>query len=99
MRAQNDGKPTTAFSPAITLPGKRFSLASSSQPKPVVGVVMGYICLLSALEYFEHPALELIRFDYRWYFGWLLWVTAGVTVWTGVDYVIKYFYMIRSVLK
>jgi len=65
----------------------------------VVGVVMGYICLLTALTHYQHPALELLTFDYRWYFGWLLWVTAGVTVWTGADYVVKYFYMIKSVLK
>ncbi len=65
----------------------------------VVGVVMGYICLLAGLTHFRHPALELLTFDHRFYFGWLLWVTAGVTVWTGVDYVVKYSYMIRSVLK
>lgn len=65
----------------------------------VLGVVMGYICLLSALVYFQHPALAWVEFDYRYWFGWMLWVTAGVTVWTGVDYVIKYFYMIKAVLK
>jgi CDP-diacylglycerol--glycerol-3-phosphate 3-phosphatidyltransferase len=65
----------------------------------VVGVVMGYICLVGTLSHFEHPALELIQFDYRLWFGWLLWITAGITVWTGIDYIAKYFYMIRSALR
>lgn len=61
--------------------------------------VMGYICLMSTLDHFQHPAREMLRFDYLFYFNLLLWVTAGVTVWTGADYVIKYFHMIKSVLK
>lgn len=65
----------------------------------VVGIIMGYICLLATLTFYEHPALELVRFDYRFYFGWLLWITAAFTIWTGVDYILKYFYMIKSVLK
>ena len=65
----------------------------------VVGVVMGYICLISALSYFDSRALEFLQFDYRFFFNCSLWVTAAVTVWTGVDYVVKYFYMIKSVLK
>lgn len=65
----------------------------------VVGVVMGYICLLATLSFFEHPALELIQFDYRYYFGWLFWITAAVTIWTGVDYILKYGHLIKSVLK
>jgi len=65
----------------------------------VVGVVMGYICLLSTLEYFQHPARELVLIDYRYYFGWLLWITAAVTLWTGIDYMTKYFHMIKSVLR
>jgi CDP-diacylglycerol--glycerol-3-phosphate 3-phosphatidyltransferase len=64
-----------------------------------IGAVMGYICLMSTLDHFQYPARELLRFDYLFYFNMLLWVTAGVTVWTGVDYVIKYFHMIKSVLK
>jgi CDP-diacylglycerol--glycerol-3-phosphate 3-phosphatidyltransferase len=65
----------------------------------VVGLVMGYICLLSTLEYFNHPARELVLMDYHYYFGWLLWITAGVTLWTGIDYMNKYFHMIKSVLR
>ena len=65
----------------------------------VVGVVMGYICLTGTLAHFEHPALGIVQFDYSFWFGWLMWLTAVVTVWTGVDYMAKYFYMIKSVLK
>lgn len=65
----------------------------------VVGVVMAYICLVSALVFYESDAVRFVEFDYRYYFNILLWVTAVVTVWTGVDYVVKYFYMIKSVLR
>jgi len=83
----------------VVIPPSWMAKAKTFLQMTVVGVVMGYICLLAALTHYRHPALELLTFDYRWYFGWLLWVTAGVTVWTGVDYVVKYFYMIKSVLK
>lgn len=65
----------------------------------VVGTVMIYICLISTLDYFNHPARELFRFDYHYYAEWLLWITAVITVWTGADYMVKYFHMIKSVLK
>lgn len=83
----------------VVIPPTWMAKAKTFLQMTVVGVVMGYICLLAALTHYQHPALELLTFDYRWYFGWLLWVTAGVTVWTGADYVVKYFYMIKSVLK
>lgn len=65
----------------------------------VVGAVMGYICLISALAHFEIEGREFFQFDYELYFNWLLWATAVVTAWTGVDYIVKYFYMIKSVLR
>lgn len=65
----------------------------------VVGLVMGYICLISALTHFQSEAAGVFQFDYQLYFNWLLWITATVTVWTGIDYTVKYFYMIKSVLK
>jgi CDP-diacylglycerol---glycerol-3-phosphate 3-phosphatidyltransferase len=65
----------------------------------VVGVVMAYIFVITAIkDYNLHvPALE--SFDHLLWFNLLLWVTAVVTVWTGVDYGVKYFSMIKSVLK
>lgn len=66
----------------------------------VVGSVMAYICLISAFNHFHHSeAAAVFEFDYQVYFNWLLWLTAAVTVWTGIDYIVKYFYMIKSVLK
>lgn len=65
----------------------------------VVGVVISYISLVTTLEYYQSPWLELLQFDYYLYFNILLWAAAVVTVWTGIDYVWKYFYMIKSVLK
>ena len=65
----------------------------------VVGVVMAYIFVITALKDYDihMPAVE--SFDHLFYFNLLLWVTAVVTIWTGVDYIIKYFSMIKSVLK
>jgi len=65
----------------------------------VVGVVLGYINLIKALEHFHSPALSFFEFDYPFYLNLLLWVTAVITVWTGINYVVKYFYMIKTVLK
>ena len=65
----------------------------------VVSVLIGYTSLIAALVHFESPALRLFEFDHYYYFSLLLWLTAVVTLWSGLDYVIKYFYMIKSVLK
>lgn len=65
----------------------------------VVGIVLGYINLIKALEYFQSSALSFFEFDYPFYLNLLLWITAVVTVWTGVNYVVKYFYMIKTVLR
>ncbi len=65
----------------------------------VVGVVLGYITLINALAHYQSPLRSALEFDYYFYFNLALWVTAVVTIWTGIDYIIKYFYMIKSVLK
>jgi CDP-diacylglycerol--glycerol-3-phosphate 3-phosphatidyltransferase len=65
----------------------------------VVGVVMGYISLVTALTHFDQQLGFLTEFDHSLYFNILLWVTAVVTVWTGIDYMVKYFYMIKTALK
>jgi CDP-diacylglycerol--glycerol-3-phosphate 3-phosphatidyltransferase len=65
----------------------------------VVGLVIAYIGLMTTLSHYGSPALAWFEFDYRFWFGLLLWLAAGITVWTGVDYVVKYFYMIKTVLK
>lgn len=65
----------------------------------VVGLVMSYITLLSGLNYFGSEAAQFVEFDYQYYLNWLLWITAVITVWTGIDYGIKYFYMIKTVLR
>ena len=83
----------------VVIPPTWMAKVKTFMQMTVVGGVMGYICLIDGLEYYHHPAFEMLQFDHRYWFGWLLWVTAGVTVWTGVDYIVKYFYMIKSVLK
>jgi CDP-diacylglycerol--glycerol-3-phosphate 3-phosphatidyltransferase len=65
----------------------------------VVGVVMAYISLIDTLGHFGSPLLQYVDFDYLTWFNLMLWVTAVVTIWTGIDYVVKYFYMLKSVLK
>lgn len=65
----------------------------------VVGVVMAYISVIDTLGYFGSPLLQYFEFDYLLWFNLALWVAAVVTIWTGIDYVVKYFYMIKSVLK
>lgn len=65
----------------------------------LVGVVLVYINLMKTLEYFNSPAMTILDIDYRFYFNLLLWITAVITVVTGIDYVIRYFYMIKTVLK
>lgn len=65
----------------------------------LVGLVLVYINLVKTLEYFNSPALSFFEFDYRFYVNILLWMTAVITVGTGIDYIVKYFYMIKTVLK
>ncbi|MEW6051904.1 MAG: CDP-diacylglycerol--glycerol-3-phosphate 3-phosphatidyltransferase [Candidatus Zixiibacteriota bacterium] len=65
----------------------------------VIAVVMTYICLVATLYHFGTGIGPLGKFDHLFYFNALMWITAVVTIWTGVDYVIKYFFMIKSVLK
>ena len=65
----------------------------------LVGIVLLYINFVKSLEYFDSPALELFSFDYRYYFNLMLWFTAAITVGTGIDYIVKYSYMIKKVLK
>jgi CDP-diacylglycerol--glycerol-3-phosphate 3-phosphatidyltransferase len=65
----------------------------------VVAIIMAYISLDTTLEHFNPQALPLIHFDYHLYFDLMLWLTTAITVWTGVDYMIKYWYMIKTALK
>ncbi len=65
----------------------------------IVGIVLAYITLINALEYYNSPSLAAFQFDYYFYFNVALWLTAVITVWTGIDYIVKYYYMIKSVLK
>ncbi len=65
----------------------------------VVGGVIGYVSLITTLEHFNSPVLQHFQFDHYFYFNLMLWGAAVITVWTGIDYIIKYFFMIKSVLK
>ena len=65
----------------------------------VVGVVLAYINLQSILEHFDSPMVAFLRFDYVLVFNIMLWITAAVTVWTGVGYVVRYSCMIKTVLR
>ena len=65
----------------------------------VVGFILAYTSLLVTLQHFESPALPYFEFDYPFYFNILLWMTAVITAWTGISYVLKYLHMIKTVLK
>ncbi len=65
----------------------------------LVGIILLYITFMNALEFYESPLVSSFEFDYRFYFNIMMWLTAVITVWTGIDYSIKYFYMIKTVLK
>lgn len=64
-----------------------------------VGVILAYIFMVTALRYFDGDHTTLTDFDHRFYFNLLLWATSIITIWTGIDYIIKYFYMIKTALK
>ncbi|MEA1980477.1 MAG: CDP-diacylglycerol--glycerol-3-phosphate 3-phosphatidyltransferase [candidate division Zixibacteria bacterium] len=65
----------------------------------IVGLMLAFINLISTIEYFNNSIPSFLMFDYQFYFNLLTWITAIVTVLTGIDYIIKYFYMIKTVLK
>jgi CDP-diacylglycerol--glycerol-3-phosphate 3-phosphatidyltransferase len=64
-----------------------------------IGLVLGYVSLVSAFEYYGVRPSPLAGFDAVLYTNWFMWITAIVTVWTGLDYIVKYSSMIRSVLR
>ena len=65
----------------------------------VVGLVIAFVSLTTALEHFGSPARQLFEFDHYLYCSMLVWLAAVITIWTGVDYIVKYFFMIKTVLK
>ncbi len=65
----------------------------------LVGLMLVYITLMDGLAYYDSSMYETLLFDYRFYFNISMWVTAVITVWTGIDYTVKYFYMLKTVLK
>ncbi|MCK4573579.1 MAG: CDP-diacylglycerol--glycerol-3-phosphate 3-phosphatidyltransferase [candidate division Zixibacteria bacterium] len=65
----------------------------------IVGIILAYITLITGLQHYQSPLLSTFAFDYEFWFNLAMWLTAVVTLWTGIDYSIKYFYMIRTVLK
>ncbi len=65
----------------------------------VVGLVLAFVCATSAFEHYHISPSPLAGFDAVFYTNWMMWITAVVTVWTGTDYVIKYYSIVRSVLK
>ncbi len=87
-----------AYRGVVIMPS-RWAKVKTFLQMAVIGGVLAYINLIKALEHFHSPALSLFEFDYTFYFNLLLWITAIVTIWTGINYVVKHFYMIKTVLK
>ncbi len=83
----------------VVIPPTWWAKVKTFMQLSVVGIVLGYVNLLMILEHYNSPALSFFQFDYPFYFNILLWLTAIITVWTGISYVVRYFYMIKTVLK
>jgi CDP-diacylglycerol--glycerol-3-phosphate 3-phosphatidyltransferase len=83
----------------VVIPPSWWAKVKTFMQLTIVGLILAYICLISTFQHFSDPGPAFLAFDYRLIFDILIWATAAVTVWTGVDYIVKYFYMIRTVLK
>lgn len=84
---------------SVVIPPNWFAKVKTFLQLTVVGLVLAYLNLLMILEHFDSPLVKYFTFDYPLYFNILLWITAVVTLWTGISYIIKYFYMIKTALK
>ena len=65
----------------------------------VVTVLLAWVFFVTTINHFGYEVSFLADFDSRFYFDLLVWLTAVITVWTGIDYAIKYSYMIKTALK
>lgn len=83
----------------VVIPPSWWAKVKTFMQLSIVGLVIAYVTLMSGLEHFNSPMAQLLEFDYQYYINIILWATAVITVWTGVDYVIRYFFMIKTVLK
>ncbi len=84
---------------AVIIPPTWWAKVKTFLQMTVVAGGLAYITLETSLRHYGQDNSQLLQWDHRFYFSILLWLTAVVTVWTGADYVIKYFSMIKSVLK
>jgi CDP-diacylglycerol--glycerol-3-phosphate 3-phosphatidyltransferase len=64
----------------------------------VVGLMLLYINLIKSLDHLGSPLADFLRFDFVLLFNVLLWLTAVLTVWTGVSYVRQHYPLVRKVL-
>ena len=83
----------------VVIPPSWWAKVKTFMQISLVGLVLVYINLIKTLEHFNNPALVFFQFDFGFYFNLLLWITAAITVGTGIDYIVRYFYMIKTVLK
>ena len=83
----------------VVIPPSWWAKIKTFMQLTIVGSVIAYVTLVAGLKHFENGSVSLLEFDYQYWVNLFLWATAVITIWTGIDYVIKYFYMIRTVLK
>ncbi len=83
----------------VVIPPSWWAKVKTFMQISLVGLVLVYINLIKTLEHFNSPALTIFQIDYYFYFNLLLWITAVITVATGIDYIVRYFNMIKTVLK
>jgi CDP-diacylglycerol--glycerol-3-phosphate 3-phosphatidyltransferase len=83
----------------VVIPPTWWAKVKTGLQLTAVSLIIAYIALMATLEHIQSPLYDSLQFDHYFYFNALLWLAAIVTVWTGVDYVVKYFYMIKTALK
>lgn len=84
---------------SVVIPPSWWAKVKTFSQMTVVGIVIAYVNLTTIMDHYGMQNELLSTFDFRFWFNLLLWATALITLGTGIDYVVKYFYMIKSVLK
>lgn len=65
----------------------------------VVGWIVTHVTASSILDHTSGPLHTFFEYDHVRVFTIAIWLVSVVTVWTGIEYIMKYFSLIRSVLK
>jgi len=65
----------------------------------VITFMMLIITLESVFQIYDSPLITLLDFNKQLVYDIMLGVVTAITVYTGLDYTIKYYNMIKNVLR